>query len=267
MGIGLINQLYSSPKHVNIGGGPNFSAFRWINLEAVSSRVNSQPFILSPDCQFPLPSNSVWTVYNSHNLEHLDSDTAHRVIAEAHRVLKNKGHLILKIPDYDKIIELWKKEDHKFFRDEWSIDSIVWSWKNRGIPDTLDYRVAVIFCGFWNDEYGDHFSNKISRNSNAYHGPPVVSQDFLQNLKKGKQPGEIAKILRNIVIQNEPSYHFNHQTAWGKHELINMVTAHGFKVVSTDTNEIIKTFSYIPGIKDLQKISLYLAAEKSTDSQ
>jgi SAM-dependent methyltransferase len=262
--ISLFNQFFSSPRHVNIGGGPKFTGLRWLNLDSSCSRINPNPYTLSSNCSFPLEPNSIKTVYNSHNLEHLDTNTVHRVLSEAYRVLESSGHLVLKLPDYDHVITRWNEQDYDYFQNEWSLNNMIWTWKNRNLPDTLDNRVAVIFCSFWNDYYGDHYSiDSNIKHQNAYHGPPIVSSSILQGLKTGKKPSEIAEFLRSIVVKDESSYYFNHQSAWGKDELASLVTSHGFKVISTSTNEVIDNFSYIPGIRTFKKISQYLSAKKT----
>jgi len=246
---------------LNIGGGPNFNQPGWLNLEEVTSPVNPYSFKLTPVCTFPVENMSIKTVYASHCLEHLDDKTVNRVLEEVHRVFKNDGRFIIKIPDFDRALECWKRKDASFF--DTGYDSIVDTWKNRKIKDCVDYRAAVLFCGFWNDEYGDHYSEQIAKNDHAYHGPPITSIKYLRGLIMDHTPSEISAQLCKIVIKNEKSYHFNHRNAWSSKELEKLLNSFGFQAVSFDKNLILSKCQDILGINHIEKISLYCWAKKA----
>jgi len=257
-------------RHVNLGGGM-FVALGWKNLEAVASHVNPHPFQFTPDCVFPFSNNSVETVYSSHALEHLDQPTVDRVLQEAHRILKPGGRLILKLPDYDRTLESWKKSDNSFLGDDWGFGGAIETWPDHNIPDTVDSRAAFVFCGFWNDDYGNHFEQAWAGNLlaeqckvpvSAYHGPPSMSKDVLQELKASHSPKQIAQTLRKMVTEKESSYHFNHQSAWGRQELKELVTELGFAVVSQETELVLRECRDIPKITEMLSISMYLLARK-----
>jgi SAM-dependent methyltransferase len=255
-----INKFFSV-RHVNLGGGPDFIGFRWSNLEAVVSDVNPHSYSFSHDCIFPFPDGAVDTVYNSHNLEHLEQLTVDRVLAEACRILKPGGYLVLKIPNFDHVLKSWREGDCEIF-DKFSFTPENKTWVNRGVPDSLDTRATCLFCGFWNDEYGDHFSQKILNNPLAYHGPPVVSAEILSRLKLNDSPHFISERLRAYVVENEPSYHFNHQNAWSMDELKELVTYHQFEVVADEAENIIRECGFIPTIRYWKDVSMYLLARK-----
>jgi len=194
-----------------------------------------------------------------------------RVLQEAIRVLRPGGKLILKLPDFEKILKCWNAEDVNFFSEDWGYSSVVHTWKNRSVPDTLDYRAAMIFCGFWNDEYGDHFSNvysgvflnrEPSLSTKAYHGPPVISIDKLNQIKGISSPRMVSEELRKIVIETEPNYHFNHQSAWSRDELRDLVKSHGFDVETTDTDQVLNICGEVKGINNYLNISMHVLAYK-----
>ena len=214
---------------------------------------------------------SIETVYSSHALEHLSPDTVDRVFQEAFRVLEPGGRLILKLPDFDKILRSWNAGDENFFDDSWGYSSIVPTWKNRNVPDTLDYRAAMTFCGFWNDEYGHHFSKVYSSGGldseafhakGAYHGPPVITIEKLNQIKTYSSPRLVSDELRKIVIATEPNYHFNHQTAWSRDELSHLVESHGFNIKTTDSDQVLEICADVKGIYSSLNISMYLLAFK-----
>ena len=257
-------------KHVNLGGGL-FIALGWKNLEGISSHINPSPFIFMPDCIFPFPKNSVETVYSSHALEHMDQPTVDRAFEEAYRILKPGGRLVLKLPDFDWTLECWRKGDAEFFDDNWGYSSIKQTWENYNVQDTLDSRAAYIFCGFWNDAWGNHFkqvwSGKIEmeweqNKTTAFHGPPLVSEDIYRELKETCSPKQISEKLCQIVKDKETDYHFNHQNAWGRHELKELVTRFGFVVLSQDTEAVLKECRDIPKISEVTSISMYFLAKK-----
>ena len=249
---------------MNIGGGPGFIVIGWLNLDEVKSSVNPKPFKFTQDCIFPFKKSSIKTVYTSHCLEHLEPKTANRVIEEVHRVLKDAGRLVIKIPDFDLILDAWRHNDSSFFTDAlWGYEAVKDTWKNRNIKDCLDYRAAMLFCGFWNDEYGDHFSSKVLKNEFAYHGPPIVSIGFLRDLMDRNVPSYISSELRKIVIKNEKDYHFNHINSWGRKELENLLVLCGFRVISFDKTLILSECRDIPGIEQMEKQSMYCWACKA----
>jgi len=263
-------QLLGSPpladatRYVNIGGGPNFNFPHWRNLEAVSGPGNPEPFHLTPDCIFPLEDASLELVYTSHCLEHLDDATVARVLAESRRIVRPDGALLVKVPDFGRLLADWRASDPALIGAPiWDIESMLAMWAARGVADTLDNRAAVIFTGFWNDEYGDddsHFSGQGNRGPGAYFGPPVLPGETLRALIEESTPHEIAAALRQRVIDTEPNYHFSHQNAWSEDELADLLSAHGFKTLSFDRTRIVPRYHRVPWIDDMNIMSMYCLA-------
>ena len=248
---------------INIGGGPNFKANGWLNLEEVKSSDNPYPFKLTKDCVFPVADSSMKVAYTSHCLEHLENKIIYQVFSEVNRVLKEDGSFIIKLPDFDKILESWKKRDNTLLGDNlWSFETITHTWENRGIKDCLDYRAAMIFCSFWTKEYGDPYTEEIFKNKLAYHGPPITSIDFLNKLIEKCTPSQISAELCKVVIKNEKNYNFNHRNAWSREELRALLNLFGFYVESFDKDFITHKYKNIPGIKKLEKQSMYCLAKK-----
>jgi tetratricopeptide (TPR) repeat protein len=246
---------------VNIGGGSGFNHSGWLNLDG----ANTQSFKLTPECRFPLPSESVHTVYTSHCLEHLDDATVSRVLEEARRVMTDDARLILKIPDFDMVLDHWRRGEEAFFMSPiWGFESVNDTWPHRSISDSIDNRAAMIFCGFWNEAYGDdHFGHHtIPDRVNAYHGPPAVTREFLNELKDGHSPHQISTNLREVVTSRERSYTFNHQNAWSRAEFTHVLFNSGFKPLSFDSELIVTESTDIPGIREMRSISMYCSIKK-----
>jgi tetratricopeptide (TPR) repeat protein len=246
---------------VNIGGGSGFNHSGWLNLDG----ANTQSFKLTPECRFPLSSESVHTVYTSHCLEHLDDATVSRVLEEARRVMTDDARLILKIPDFDMVLDHWRRGEEAFFMSPiWGFESVNDTWQHRSISDSIDNRAAMIFCGFWNEAYGDdHFGHHtIPDRVNAYHGPPAVTLEFLNELKNGHSPHQISTNLREVVTSRERSYTFNHQNAWSRTEFTHLLLNSGFEPLSFDSELILNEFTKIPSIREMHSISMYCSIKK-----
>jgi SAM-dependent methyltransferase len=260
-----LRNAVKTPDCANIGGGPFFHYANWINLDAVEGPLNPHGFALSPNMTFPVADSSIRIVYSSHCIEHLDDATVDRVFAEAKRSLRKDGYLVLKIPQFERAIAAWRAGDASFF-EGWGIENVAVTWPVKGVEPNLSSRAGMIFCGYWNEAYGDRdatFSGKVSQSEAAFHGPPALSEPEWAELFNAKTPHEIALHLRATVKAKEPSSHFNHQNAWSTAELCALLQRHGFIVLSTDAETICRRLDEIPNLRQSYDQSLYcLAAVK-----
>jgi SAM-dependent methyltransferase len=251
-------------RYLCIGGGPAFDHPHWHNLEAVESQFNPEPFEMNPDCLFPFSDSSIELVYSSHCIEHLDDPTVDRILDESFRVLKPDGALVLKIPDFDRCLSDWQSGSRDFmFSTTWGLPKLLPLWNNRGVEDTVHSRSTMMFCGFWNDAYGGahgHFSAETTISTEAYHGPAILDNETLENLISTETPHGVAKALRRHVIENEESYHFNHQNAWSRAELDALLIERGFNVLSFDIEKIIRRYHWVPDVERYDGHSTYCIA-------
>ena len=252
---------------INVGGGPDWSAPDWINLEEVKSSINPEPYYLHPNCHFPVKDESVQTVYTSHAIEHLTLPTVYRILSEAHRVLKKDGDLLIKIPDYDKVLDYWRRQDSSFFDSDWGIESVSQSWSRMGVCDCLNHRAAMIMCSFFNKENPFGFAeSKVNKKTKvSYFGPPRVKVRHLKELihpKHNRTPAEVARELRKLVKNKEPMIQFCHQSAWSRTELKTLLVKFGFEVATFDPSIIENTFETIPGMNEMKDISMFCWARK-----
>lgn len=221
---------------INVGGGRKFSFPGWINLDAATG------FALTPTCVFPVADRSAPFVYSSHCLEHLDDATVDRVLDESRRVCGDR--LVLKLPDFEDVIKRKSVGDHGYFR-QWGMDGLTSMWEK----DSIDLRASMIFCGYWNEAYGHEFVGRRSPDApGAYHGPAGVP-DWTSS------PHEIAATLRAMSPKGAV---FNHQNAWSRRELIDLLEKHGFEVLSMDAEKILKL--PIPTLEKQREISMYVLA-------
>lgn len=256
-------RVKSCAKYLNIGGGPYFKSPNWINLEEVPSHINPTPFKLTPACSFPIEDEEIEVIYTSHAMEHLNLPTVYRVLSECNRVIDKSGYLIIKIPDFDKALESWKKRNISFFSTGWNIESVTPLWSEHKVCDCIDHRAAMIFCSFYNHSYGNPFQANTTKNEKAYFGPPRISARELQRIIQNKSPSEIAQTLRNLIIENtSENFEFCHQSAWSRDELIDLLEKFDFEVISFSANQIISDFSFVPGIDLMKPLSTYCLAKK-----
>ena len=265
----IVNNLYGEEivknhlARLNLGGGSTFHHPGWVNLEAVASASNPFPFSFSRTCVFPLPSSVVQLVYSSHCLGRLDDQTVEHVLREARRVLSPKGYLLLKSPDFELVKQAWRTNDSSFFRDQWGLESVIPTWQERSVEDNIDNRAAMIFCGFWNKVYGDHFARRINFSKGGYHGPPVVPHGRVAAMLSNLSSHNIAKELSDLVRAEELDYTFNHQNAWDKADLEELLIRTGFTVKTFGASDICRIYSDIPKIMEMREISMYCVATPS----
>jgi hypothetical protein len=258
------NETVNHSAFLNIGGGAQFNYPGWINLEDAVSELNPLSFRLSSDCVFPVRSGSIQLIYSSHCLEHLDDATVARVLSEARRVIARTGRLIIKIPDFDEVLLRWKSNDLAYF-DQWGLQEIVGTWGLRGVLDNIDTRASMVFCGFWNSHWGNHFGtgprNVVEK---AYHGPARLDHRQLRDLLATRNPRSISQALVSHVMRNETDCSFNHRNAWSKDEFIRLLRESGFKVLTdSDATSVVARHESIPDIRNMLSISAYYEATRA----
>jgi len=247
-------------EKLNIGGGPNFFSPGWISLDGAASKVNVYPFTFTSMCDFPIPSGVVQLVYSSHCLEHLNDETVDRVLQEVKRVIASDGSLLLKLPDFELVKESFEKKDAVFFQ-QWGLEQLLPLWSDVGISDNLANKASMLFCGYWNKLYGDHFSRNIATDQvGSYHGPAKIKIDDVEKLLKNSSCHEIASQLVQYVKATEVDPTFNHQNAWSRSELDQLLAKNGFKLETFNKEKICSNFSDVPGILDMNDISIYCVA-------
>ena len=83
---------------------------------------------------FPVDDKGAEIVYSSHCLEHLDDATVDRVMTEARRMCR--GHLVLKLPDFDEVLLRWTGGDSEYFN-HLGMNGVVKTWRSAGFEDTI----------------------------------------------------------------------------------------------------------------------------------
>ena len=236
--------------NVNIGGGRGWNYPGWRNFDG------AEGFPLTPQTVFPIEDESAPIVYSSHCFEHLDDATVDRMLTEARRMLAPDGRLVLKLPDFEQVLERWRAGDERYF-DQWGMKDVIPTWERMGVKPTIDAKAAFIFCGWWNDAYGDEFGERHPERAGAYHGPVPASAlvgAYSVILAGGRipvSPHEISSRFRNFAPSGG---HFNHRNAWSREQMWASLFAHGFVYAPYD-------YAWnVPGDLDQFEISAYFYA-------
>lgn len=251
------NLRRSGVVNINIGGGVNFNYSGWVNYDEFSSAPKSR-IKFSNKVKLPYPSGQAETVYSSHCFEHLDDETVDNLLRESHKTLKPGGRLVVKLPDFDRILQ----ELNRNYRSEilnpyiWGLENLVSTWDlEQG--DRLEERVAaMIFCGYWISK-GNIFSGL--KHQATYHGPARISAERNRRiLNGGHTPHWISKLYVNEVLKNYDlsNIGFNHRNAWGKAEFISLVESTGFEFIKS-SNTVLECWRSIPTINEMSSISVY----------
>jgi predicted SAM-dependent methyltransferase len=97
---------------VNVGCG-DLVKEGWINLDAAPPSRNR--YYYNAVNRLPFAAGSVEHIHAEHFLEHLDYGDACQFIKECSRVLKPGGSLRVIVPDLEKYITAYHRNDREFF--------------------------------------------------------------------------------------------------------------------------------------------------------
>lgn len=117
---------------LHLGCG-NVSLKNYINIDVRSLKnvdivadITSLPFI--PDC-------SVDEIYTCHTFEHISHQKSIDVLKEWFRILKSQGKIIISVPDFERVIQIYKKTGNNI----WNIKSILMG--EQDYPEDSHYSV------------------------------------------------------------------------------------------------------------------------------
>jgi len=245
---------------VNLGSGRR-DWYGWMLLDEIRYPTVVR-FRSSPNCKIPLSNESVKIVYTSHHLEHLDNQSVFRVIAEASRVLEEGGHLLVKIPDFELFLSEFRMGRHGILK-QCGVDKVVWSWRKHGVVDLPSTRIAMMFCGYWNHAYGDHFSNRWMVSPAAYHGPPKLAAEVIDSYLMDLPIRKISELFNQAAACDPDFKQFNHQNAWSREDFVSIVEGTGLRLIELSSTKITGQFSTeIPDLAQMSDISAYYLFQK-----
>lgn len=167
----------------------------------------------------PFETGGLATLVLPRVLESLDTATTLRLLLEGRRLLREGGLLVLDLPDFDATLAGWRRGDAQVLRRVGGVlETDVATWHARGVPDTLDYRAAALFCSF------------RAEGPPAYRGPPAVGLPELRWRRDRWSPFRLATDLRHALIESESRFQLERRNAWGREELETLLCRAGFRV-------------------------------------
>lgn len=236
-------------KKVYIGSG-RYVWPDWISLDELDHNGVTK-VIFNQDTSLPFEDKSISLFYSSHFFEHIPDEIVRAIFSEIKRTALPNAYFVLKIPDYSWFLEQYKFSIEQSM-DEKGVEPLVWTWGSKGIENTFENRLAMMFCGYWNFAYGDHFSGNIDRSQkDAFHGPPCISPDKLKQIYIQNSPNEIVNELKQEALKDANLKTFNHQNAWSEAEMIKLLSEFDISVIHTDAYLICDQFKDI--IHDIEK--------------
>lgn len=263
----IAHERFRYPQHprmqgfsrINIGSGIREWDDTWLLLDEIDHKAVSQTSINS-ELLIPAFSGTCSLVYTSHHIEHLPDIAVSRVLSESRRCLSTSGRLVIKVPDFDYFLTAFFEKDSRVIGEICRFDNVMWSWARKGVEPNIENSLSMMFCGYWTKAYGDHFSRKIDReHPHSYHGPAMMSRQDLNGLFETKDPHKIAAELCEAAKSDIHFSRFNHQNAWSKQQLINLVEDHGFELVGADKKVIMRSYDDdIPDLCEMADWSMYL---------
>ena len=248
----------NSAKNLNIGGGFKFVFNSWINLDECNEREINSIVDFSKVKTIPIPSGTIQKVYSSHFFEHVPDHGVKKILREIHRVLAKKGSMVIKIPDYEKVVSAYRKNNIKFLNK--TLGPFTKTWRNKNVKLNSLNAASFIFAGYWNKSYGNPFqrSGKKKKGLLPYHGPAVLDEKKLKNLFESNN----AKFISNKLVREIQNYSdfggFNHQNAWDRKQLRTLLENEGFKVITQNKFFIGARFLSIPTIFEMFSWSQYI---------
>ena len=135
-------------KYLNLGCGDRFFE-SWTNFDFSS---NSK-YIIPHDLNQPLPCLNDYfdVVYSSHVLEHLNMESARRLLSEKYRVLKPGGCLRVVVPDLEKIARTYLNSLELAILDDCPLNSSNYDWSLIHLIDQfVRTRSGGEMADFWN---------------------------------------------------------------------------------------------------------------------
>ena len=211
------------------------TGWRGLNLHFLESLpgANGYPFSFNPECRFPLDDDSITLAYGFSLLPRFDEQTVGRVLDETHRVVNDVGAVIFKHPDYEAVLDHYRRGDPAITDLNWQWAQMTPTWQAAGVDDSLVTRTAGLF-GLYSEE--------------NYIGPPQIGQDAMREVLASDSPAQIARALRESILETRPDAFLERHSAWTAAEFTNLLSNHGFNVVSSDPERIRRRFKWVPGI-------------------
>ena len=199
-------------NYLNIGSGPYFEHFKFINMDY---KIKTIPRVsyhvdLSLKKKFDLEDESIYGIYTSHCLEHLEEENVIFTLKEAYRVLKSGGTIRVTVPDIGEYFKAYKNKNAYYFRwlKEKAISDPTQVWK-------LDSWLRVIVRSF------------------AGHSCDLFADKDLYRMYKEKSEEDFIKCFTaDQIVDEEFKNAHAHMSAWNYEKMAKIFKEIGFREIA-----------------------------------
>jgi predicted SAM-dependent methyltransferase len=142
---------------MNIGCG-QLTPDGWVNVDY--QPIPGKSFYLDVRNGFPLSSGSTRHIHCEHLLEHLDFSEAERFLCECARVLEHAGTMRIIVPDLEKYVMAYAKDDHSFFEGFLFLGGAVEPLETKGAVCNQMFRMGGHHKFAWDFETLQHTARR-----------------------------------------------------------------------------------------------------------
>lgn len=257
--------VFTSIDGLNIGGG-NFQKENWMNFDIRYSNLKKGQFLfdLSKKIKFPLEDNSLSYVYTSHCLEHLQDDVVDYILHESYRILKPGGRILIKLPDFEGVVDAYRNKDYTFFANRWAIESLEELMSSHNIEINLKTYMLLIFAS-----YRDFGSSSVygDKSIGKFIGPPNITKEEVDYALDTMSIKDFSKFAVNKIPKF--AHDVIHLNAFTPYELQKRMERKGFRYI-THSRQTADQEEYADFKRELSEyqinhmdyLSLYVLCEK-----
>lgn len=247
-------------KKLNVGSGKR----DWLgwNLVDEVNGLNIRNIKFSQDSDLPFKTSSQKLIYSSHFFEHTSPSQLSKVLSEIYRVMSPNGLFIIKLPNWDKVLDTYFSKDFNYI-ESFPFGDLPQSWPLHAVENNIENKMSMIFAGYFTKHYGDYFINNNSGSTiKGYHGPAKINLEELIQIFKSRDPNKISNMLSSIIKKDPDFYRFNHQQAWSKNQFESLLNLSGFRLLSADQSLIRYAYRNIADFESMKNISNYYFVNK-----
>ena len=186
--INLINKF--KIKYIDVASfGKNFLFVE--NLDQMKD------FKLDENFNLPYKDNSIFGIYCSHAVEHLNDETIKRLIKECNRVLKKNGIFRIVTVNFKLLHNLLANDEGEKILSLSSFNGRA-EWKNFELKFSEVSFVTHFFANYQNVKYKDspEFGFK---HKNFYRGPPIIEEQNVRDKAKKLSVEEFGEWLIGCI--------------------------------------------------------------------